>query len=239
MNKKVELIVLNTLEEAILFAASDFIKIAKEAISQRGRFTVALSGGSTPKKVYEALAVKFSTSIDWSKVYLFFSDERVVPLDHQESNYKMAIESGFQKLSIPKEQIFPIPTEGDLEKGIAFYESLVKKNAIEGRFDLMLLGVGDDGHTASLFPYTKALIVKDKDFTPNFVPEKGVWRQTATFKAILESRNIAVWAFGANKKDILKKVLKEVVDIQKYPIQGTFKEVNPPRFILDKAAFDE
>lgn len=196
-------------KKAVDFATEHWIHSAERAIQHRGRFAVALSGGSTPKAIYEALAVK--AKLDWSKIWLFWSDERAVPPDHPDSNYRMAMESGFAKLPIPQAQIFRMKGEGDIEKNARDYEEKIRHNLDKYLFDLVMLGVGEDGHTASLFPNTQAL-ASDHLVAANHLPDKKAWRMTLTFSCINASCASAIYAIGQSKHLIVPKVLDAAID---------------------------
>jgi 6-phosphogluconolactonase len=217
------------------YAADLWVLAAKQAIEQNGKFLAALSGGSTPKEIYKRLAQK-KEALDWSKVWLFFSDERAVPLDHIESNYRMAMESGFHELPIPREQIFPMKGEGDLEKNALDYELCLKSHLGSKGFDLMMLGMGEDGHTASLFPKTHALHASARLVVANFLPEKSIWRLTCTYECINDSKRINVYALGAGKAPMIKKVFLGPQIPDDLPIQKVGTETHPALFILDQAA---
>lgn len=141
-------------EKATLqFCIEHFIESANLAIDQQGYFAVALSGGSTPKNIFKGLvSEQYRNKIDWTKVLIFWSDERSVPPDDPESNYHMAMEAGFKKLPIKPDQIFRMKAEGDIEEEAKEYERLIQEKIPSKRFDLVMLGMGEDGHTASLFP---------------------------------------------------------------------------------------
>ncbi len=198
-------------QETIDFAVEHWIHSAERAIQQRGKFIVALSGGSTPKAIYEKLSQK---KVDWTKVWLFWSDERVVPPDHPDSNYRMAMES-FGKLPIPPSQIFRMKTEGDLAKQALDYEEKIRHIAGKNLFDLVMLGIGEDGHTASLFPDTQGLEIQDRLVTANYIPQKKCWRMTLTFPCINQSFHSAIYVIGSSKRLIVSQVLEA-------PIQSSF-----------------
>jgi 6-phosphogluconolactonase len=218
--------------ETYLFAAEHWIHAAQRAIQQKGRFAVALSGGSTPRAIYERLAL---AKIDWSKVFLFWSDERAAPPDHPESNYKMAMESAFSRLPIPLHQIHRMRAEADLEKGALEYEELIRSCLGKDLFDLVMLGVGEDGHTASLFPKTKALGIEDRLCVPNFIPEKNTWRMTLTFSCINGSSKAAIYAIGASKGAIVPKVLDSAI-VSPYPASRIGTPDHKALWILDRKA---
>lgn len=207
-------------QATLAFCIASFIEIANESIADHGYFAVALSGGSTPKAIYQGLAQPDNrTKINWSKVLLFWSDERCVPKTHPDSNYRMAMEAGFASLPIPKENIFPIETEGDLEKNARDYEHIIREKISLKTFDLVMLGMGDDGHTASLFPKTHGLHAQNRLVIPNFLPDKEIWRMTLTYECINAARNIIIYVMGKNKAEMLKRVLLGPFEPDLLPIQ--------------------
>lgn len=231
------IVILSSIYKAVEYAATHFISIAKKAIEKNDKCTIALSGGSTPKKIYQYLNKTFHDAIDWSKVFLFFSDERAVPLDHPQSNYKMAMEAGFSSLPIPKEQIFPMPYhEDNYPQGAEEYEKILETHLEDNLFDLVMLGVGEDGHTASLFPETKGLEVQKRAVCANFVPQKASWRMTLTFDCINNSSNICFYAFGEEKKEVLKKIFHPSSKSPILPAEQIGTSSNPALWIVDEAA---
>jgi 6-phosphogluconolactonase len=227
--------ILNTEEEAIQYSAEYIVKVANEAIEKRGAFYVALSGGSTPKAIYKSLISQFSDAIDWSKVHLFFSDERAVGPNDPESNYKMAMDAGFDQLPIPKSQIHRMQAEDEIENGALAYEELLN-NLPGALFDLVMLGMGDDGHTASLFPKTHGLHAEERLVIANFIPSKDSWRMSLTMECINHSRSILVCIFGEKKAAMVKKVFYGPYIPNDLPIQRVGTELNPALFVMDKPA---
>jgi 6-phosphogluconolactonase len=225
-------IVLESEEAAIIFSANHFIELAKEAIKLHGNFFVALSGGSTPKKIYQTIRARHKKDIDWTKVFLFWSDERACGPNDPESNYKMAMDSGFSELGIPQNQIFRMEGEGDIYQSAEDYERKVKTCLNDRHFDLIMLGIGEDGHTASLFPNTKALSETKKLVVANEVPQKNTFRMTFTYPLINSAHHTVFYALGKNKESILKEVIHS--DILPASKVGTQK--NPVWFILDRAS---
>ena len=211
------LINLDSEEKVIDFCIVHFVDEANYAIDTHNSFSVALSGGSTPKKFYEALTQSDEAkALDWSKICLFFSDERAVAPTDKDSNHKMAMQY-FSKAPFNKAQVFRMEAEReDREKAAEDYAYLIHQHTQDSRFDLVYLGIGEDGHTASLFPKTDALKVKDKLVVANFVPNLKTWRMTLTYPCINEARNIVVIATGAKKTAILHEIL-EGKDQSKYP----------------------
>lgn len=229
-----DLAVFETQEAALEFSIKQFLAIANQAIAKKGLFTVALSGGSTPKAIYQGLSSeKYRKQLDWSRALLFWGDERCVPKDHPDSNYHMAMNAGFATLPILSSNIFPMPTEGDLVKAAAQYEKQIKENVPNSSFDLMMLGMGEDGHTASLFPFTKALQVSQTLVTPNFVPEKDCWRMTLTYGCINQSQHISIYVLGKNKQEMVKKVLQGLYQPDELPIQRVGTSTHKALWITD------
>ncbi len=219
-------------KETIQFSVDHWIHSAERAIQQRGRFTVALSGGSTPKAIYESLAK--TAKLDWSKIWLFWSDERAVPPDHPDSNYRMAMES-FGKLPIPPHQIFRMRAEKEIEKSARDYEETLHHVLGKDLFDLVMLGVGEDGHTASLFPNTSALDVKDHLVAANYLPEKKSWRMTLTFSTINQSFYSTIYAIGPSKRIIVPQVLQAPIE-SPYPASQIGTSLHRALWILDTEA---
>jgi 6-phosphogluconolactonase len=220
-----------TSEQAVKFAANELIQLGQQAIDKKGLYTLALSGGSTPKAIYKELSKNHQKSLDWSKVLIFFSDERCVPPSSEESNYKMALESGIGSLGIPPSQIFRIVGEEDPKNSALAYENLIKQHVPGQLFDLIMLGLGNDGHTASLFPNTEGL-KNNKDLViSNWVPSLNASRITFTFKLINQARHIHVHILGSSKASIVREIFSEE---KKYPIQRL--DYAKTLFILDDAS---
>ncbi len=227
------------IEELNLFAAEKFVALAKDAISNRGRFTIALSGGSTPKALYELLASeKFSGAREWTSVYFFFGDERNVLPDEEESNFLMANEALFQPLNIPADKIYRWHTEIEPPANIAAEYAENIKSFFKGfpEFDLVLLGMGDDGHTASLFPFTEALSEKEKTACANFVEKFNTTRLTLTFPVINNARNAIFLVKGADKSEVLREVLEGDFQPEKLPSQAVKLTHGELLWLVDDAA---
>ncbi len=187
------------------------LELGREAIAQRGVFRVALAGGSTPKRMYRELAHN-PEALDWSRVHVFFGDERCVPPDHPDSNYRLAFDELLQQVPIPQNQVHRIPAEHPNPQAAASeYEATLR--AIFGAdrpwpvFDLILLGMGPDGHTASLFPGTTALDESSRWVAATWVERLQTWRITLTFPAINAARQVLFAVTGADKADRLAQVL--------------------------------
>lgn len=216
-------------------AAEDFARLAAEAISGRGRFVVALAGGSTPKATYELLARDYSDSVEWDKVHVFFGDERTVGPDDDDSNFKMADDALLSHVSPASVHRM----KGELNPGLAaamYQESLEDFFGEEGVvFDLIQLGIGDDGHTASLFPNTDVLDITDRLVYANSVPQKETMRLTLTAPVIDAARNVAFLVAGEGKAEALKFVLATDADYHEFPSKMISPEGGPV-WLLDEAA---
>jgi 6-phosphogluconolactonase len=208
-------------------AAAELLAAASnEAISQRGRFTVALAGGNTPKNAYHTLAQEpWQSRIDWSRTYLFWGDERCVPPDHPDSNYRMAKQTLIEPLGLPESNVFRIPAETPgPSQAASLYEATLQNffgDSKPGppRFDLILLGLGDDGHTASLFPGTTAIAERQRLVTALWVEKLDTHRITFTLPLINAGRTVAFLVSGSNKAEVLKRVLSETPSEQGLPAQ--------------------
>jgi len=217
-----------------------FVSICNSAIETHGSFFVALSGGSTPKAVYELLCSEpYRSQIEWDKVHLFWGDERNVPPDHPESNYKMAMDAGFEKMPIPRDQIHRMKGEDPIEEHAKAYNRLLEDMLEDRQFDLVILGMGEDGHTASLFPQTDGLKAEGKWAIANYVPQKNTWRMSLTFPAINSADHIVIYVIGEAKKMTLRDVLKSDLQIERYPIQNIGTKESKALWIIDDAAASE
>lgn len=216
-----EIVVARDLAELNCLAAERFVNIAEESIEKRSRFTVALSGGSTPKALYRLLASEpFRSQVDWENVLFFFGDERNVPPDSSESNFRMANESLFEPLKISSDNIFRWKTElGDSATVADDYENRIRSTFSDEfpEFDLILLGMGLDGHTASLFPDTPALDETKQITFANPVVKLDTTRLTLTFLVINAALNVFFIVAGEEKADTLAKVLESDSDPHKLP----------------------
>ena len=223
-------------DESINFAAEHFINCAKEAIRSHNYFAVALSGGSTPKAIFKIISsAPMSSQIDWSKVYLFWGDERNVPPQHSDSNFRMAMDSGLKSLSISPENVFRMKAESDIQKNAQIYESKIIERLGSHSFDLVMLGMGDDGHTASLFPKTEALKEKTALVVANKVPQKNTTRMTLTYPCINRGANIVIYVLGKNKANMLSKIFLEK-NTPPFPIELIGTKDNKALWILDTEA---
>lgn len=240
LDERREVIVPGNKNETVEFAADHFLKIASDAIKEHKAFYVALSGGSTPKAIFELLSgPKGRNAIDWTKVHLFWSDERSVPPTDKDSNYKMAMDAGLDTLPIPKAQIHRMPADVCTDESARKYEDVITQTVPQCRFDLIMLGMGDDGHTASLFPRTEALEENDRLVVPNEVQQLKTWRMTFTYHLINLARHIAIYVIGAGKAPIVRRVLTGTYTPIDLPIQRVGTVTSPAQWILDQDAWSK
>ena len=242
MNGQVK--VFPNIEELNDFAARLFVEIYESATKYGAAMTVALAGGSTPKSLYRLLASdKYKNKIDWNNIYFFFGDERNVLPDDKDSNFRMAIENLFTPLQVPPAQIYRWKTElKDAKEIAAYYEEVLtyffdldKKERFP-RFDLVLLGMGADGHTASLFPFTEALRETEKIAVANHVEKLDTTRLTLTFPVINNADNIIFLVAGEEKKETLKAVLESEFEPEKLPSQNVKPENGNLFWLVDERA---
>jgi 6-phosphogluconolactonase len=214
-------------EAVSLAAAQEFVRCAGPAIAARGRFAVALSGGSTPRRLYQLLAGEpFRTQVDWSRVDFFWGDERSVPPDHPDSNYRMAREAMLEELPVPADRVHRLEAErADRDAAArAYQETLARVLGVPAggeppALDLILLGMGPDGHTASLFPHTAALAEKGRWVVVNYVPKFATDRLTLTAPVLNRGREVLFLVAGADKAEPLAEVLEGPPDPERLPAQ--------------------
>src|SRR4051812_36860761 len=200
-------------------AARRIAEAAEASIKLRDRFSLALSGGSTPKLLHQVLAAKYRDAIDWLKVEIFFGDERCVPPDHPESNYRMVAETLLSKVPIPGANVYRMRGEADPNEAAKEYGLMLKEKFGDGGLDLIYLGMGGDGHTASLFPNTAALHETKHRCVANHVPQLNTWRITLTAPFINRAQQVIVMVTGADKAKRLSEVLEGPRDPERLPIQ--------------------
>jgi 6-phosphogluconolactonase len=223
LNISAEIRTLTTPQELFAAAAEEVVRAANQAVAERNRFTLALSGGSTPKSLYTLLATNAKSTLPWDRMFFFWGDERHVPPSDPESNYRMVDESMLSKVSVPPGNVFPIPAENpDASAAASAYEQTVKKffAAPEGeipRFDLILLGIGPDGHTASLFPGTAALQEKSRLVVSNWVEKFRTDRITFTLPLLNAARRVAFLVSGTDKAPALHSILETDASGEQYP----------------------
>lgn len=230
--------VFDDLEKLYKKAAETFVDLSKKSIQKSNRFVVALSGGSSPKAIFKLLATEeYAEKIEWNKVYFFWVDERWVPLDDDKSNALMTFETLLNKVPVNKDQIFPMYQEGILPEDYAkVYEQKIRSVlGGEGIFDFILLGMGDDGHTASLFPGEDLLDENEKWVSAYYLKSQEMFRITLTAPVINKAENILLVAFGESKKHALNEVLNGAYNPKLYPLQLINKKESFQIFTDEKA----
>jgi 6-phosphogluconolactonase len=230
-------------DEARLFAAAaeHCLRVAAHCIEAAGRFHIALAGGSTPRGLYRTLAsAGFRERTDWSRWEVWFGDERCVAPDHADSNYRMARESLLDQVPIPTMQIHPMFPQGELDpaQAAADYEGLLRER-VPGEpgtpvLDLVLLGLGGDGHTASLFPGTPVLEERQRLVAAVYVEKLASWRITLTPPALASARELAFLVSGSGKSEIIE-ALRGPAEQPRYPVERLAPQ-GEVRWFLDRAA---
>lgn len=237
-----EVVVLPDLDAVSEEAARRFVAIVNDAVARTNRCTVALAGGSTPERLYRLLAsAMYRDAILWPSLFVFFGDERCVPPDDRESNYRMAREAMLDHVPVLPEQVFRIEGERDPQSAAMSYDATLGDvfGLTPGRvphFDLILLGMGPDGHTASLFPQTDALQVIERLATANYVPKFDSWRLTLTYPVLDAAMQVLFLVGGAEKADAVQHVIEGPFDPAEYPAQGVRTPEGTVTFLLDAAA---
>jgi 6-phosphogluconolactonase len=215
-------------------AAQMFAEEAARSVREKGRFAVALAGGSTPRTTYELLAARYRDALDWSKVHVFFGDERTVSPDHEDSNFHMAYEALLSRVSVGS--VYRMRGELEPREAAALYErELTAYFGGPPGLDLILLGIGDDGHTASLFPRTPALDIKDRWVVENPVKKLETTRITLTVPALNAAQKVAFLVAGEGKAEALKEILESNADPHDYPAK-LIQPVSGPVWRVDEAA---
>lgn len=231
-------------DDALAREAGDrIIALSGEAIDDHGRFSIALSGGSTPRRLFALLASEpYASRIEWAHVHIFWGDERCVPPDDSESNYRMAREALLDHVPLPPENIRRIKGERDPAQAAEEYEHLLRMffaGSALPRFDLLLQGMGADGHTASLFPGTQALHIASRWVAANYVPKLDSWRITLTAPAINAGAHIMFLVAGASKTAALRAVLRGPHQPEIYPSQLITPYDGDLLWLVDQAAADQ
>ena len=223
-------------------AADYFLKIYQQSIEEQNVFHVALSGGTTPKYLFQLLAKSpYAENITWSKVHVYFGDERFVPHTHDDSNFKMASQALLDHVELPQANIHKVATDlATAQLAAEDYQSIMNELLLKDvngapQFDLVLLGLGPDGHTASLFPETEILQQQDKLCDAVFVKKFDSWRISITFPVINHAKHILLLSEGEGKIDIVKELVKSEHNEEKYPVQ-MIKPENEMCWYIDKAA---
>jgi 6-phosphogluconolactonase len=232
-----EIRVLPTIAEVAEEAARRVTEASADAIANKDSFSIALSGGHTPEKLFELLATEpYVSQIDWSRVQIFFGDERCVPPDHPDSNFRMANEALLKKVPIPKGNIFRMRGEIDPNEAAIEYGQLLKEKFGDGGLDMILLGMGDDGHTASLFPHSQALKETKHRCVANYVEKFKTWRITMSAPFINRAQSVMVMVVGADKAARIEEVLQGPRDPERLPIQMISPSSGRMTWLMDVAA---
>src|SRR5262249_3201496 len=243
---RAHLVVADDLSAVARAAADLFVQVGQSSAGAQRRFAVALSGGSTPRALHALLgAPPYHDAINWAAVQLYWGDDRCVPPDDPESNYRMARETLLDALlargDLREEQIHRMPTELPPQEAASAYESQLRQAfALETgqapRFALVFLGMGADGHTLSLFPHTAALKVTDQLVTVNFVPKLNVNRVTLTYPVANNAAHVVFLVAGADKAEALAQVLEGPRDPEQFPAQLIAPHDGQLSWLVDRAA---
>ncbi len=234
--------ILTTPQELFAAAAEEVVRAATESVAQSERFTIALSGGSTPKSLFQLLATNARATFPWDRTLFFWSDERHVPPDDPESNYRMANEAMLSKIPVAAANVFRVPAEDpDASSAASAYEKTLRKVfSLQGdqapRFDLILLGMGPDGHTASLFPETAGLQEKSKLVIANWVEKFKTHRITFTLPVLNAARSVMFLVSGTDKAPALKEVLQGSASGEQYPAKLVQPDSGGLIWLVDRAA---
>jgi 6-phosphogluconolactonase len=221
-------------------ATEMFVQAAKEAIRDRDRFRVALSGGSTPRKTYELIASpEWSAKVQWDKVDFFWGDERYVPAEDKQSNYRLAWETMLSRLPLPPGNVHRVPTEiSPPTAAAAAYDREVKASfgTEEPAFDFIFLGIGTNGHTASLFPHRPTLHDTSMRVVADNIPEVGMWRISMTAPLLNHGRVLLFIVTESDKAEVLREVLLGPADVERLPAQLIHPHSGRLVWLLDDAA---
>jgi 6-phosphogluconolactonase len=222
MDQKNNIMVFNTGAELAGAAAQFMVESAKNAVEKRGRFVISLSGGHTPENLFVLLSKQpFISGIPWNRTFVFWGDERCVPADDKQNNARMAKSLLLDHMDIPAANIFPIPVDKEPAGGAIEYEQTIKNFFKEEApvFDIVFLGLGENGHTASLFPGTDVLLERRKLVRELYVEEQKMYRITMTAPLINQARDIIFLVEGTAKAEVLNTVLNAPYQPEKYPAQ--------------------
>jgi 6-phosphogluconolactonase len=245
VTSSVEIRTLTTPQELFAAAAEVVVGAATDAVAQRGRFTIALSGGSTPKSLFNLLATNARTVLPWERMFFFWGDERHVPPTDPDSNYRMAEETMLSKVPVPPGNVFRMAAENPDAAAVAedYEKTLRKFFALEpGQvpvFDLILLGMGPDGHTASLFPGTAGLQEKSRLVIANWVEKMKTSRLTFTLPVLNATRCVTFLVSGTDKAAVLRTVLEGDVPAEQYPAKLVRPTDGKLIWLVDRAAASE
>lgn len=225
LSPDVSVLVARDTESAYSLSAQTIVDLAHQAVNARGKFTIALSGGSTPKKLYELLvSPAWQPKMPWSQTEFFWGDERYVPSTDSSSNFNMTQQAMLSKVSVPAERVHRVLTEKEAQECAAQYEQEVRKIVPAGsdgtpQFDLILLGLGTNGHTASLFPYQPALHEKKKLVIAEYIDEVKMTRVTFSAALINAAHQIVFVSLGEDKATVVREVVTGPFDPERLPAQ--------------------
>jgi 6-phosphogluconolactonase len=245
LNSTVEIRTLTTPQELFAAAAEEVVQAANDAVAERGRFTIALSGGSTPRSLFNLLATNARTALPWDRMFFFWGDERHVPPTDPDSNYKMADEALLSKVPVPAGNVFRIAAENPEAAAAAeAYEKTLQKffALAPGQFpvfDLILLGMGPDGHAASLFPGSAGLREKSRLVIANWVEKFKTSRITLTFPVLNAARCVTFLVSGTDKAPALHAVLEGDAPGEQYPSKLIRPTDGKLIWLIDRAAASE
>ncbi len=223
-------------------AADTIVRRLADALAERETCSLVLAGGSTPRDVYRLLAIPpWRDRVDWARVHFFWGDERTVPPDHPESNYRMAHETLLTHLPIPTTNVHRMAGEAPPDMAAATYAETLRRHfgltwGEWPRFDLVLLGMGDDGHTASLFPHTEALCEWEWPVRALFVPKLNTWRLTLTVPALNHARHLLFLVKGSAKAASVARVLEGTFAPKTFPAMLIHPRDGDLTWLLDRAA---
>ncbi len=224
-------------ETTVTWSVEQLLSRAKKAIAEKGSFSIALAGGSTPKVIYQQIPEHpLAKEVDWKRVMVFWSDERVVPPDHPDSNYQMAMMAGWNRLGIPEKHIFRMKTEDDIHWNAHEYENIIRGQVAGASLDFVMLGMGVDGHTASLFPESHGLNAEEQLAVANLIPKLKIWRLTLTFSCLNRAKFIVVYVLGRDKADTVAKVLQGPYNPTRLPAQRLGTATHKALWVLDHEA---
>jgi 6-phosphogluconolactonase len=225
-------------------AAERILQVAAEALQARGSFSLVLCGGSTPRPVYERLAfLSAAHALDWSRVDLFWGDERCVAPDDPRSTYLMARQALVDRVAVPATHVHRMRGEDPPPRAATTYAEELRRfwrlppeDERPARFDLVLLGLGPEGHTASLFPHSAAVREGRAWVVAQNVPEAGMWRLTLTLPVINRARQVFFLVAGEAKAEALRAVLQGPPEPDRWPAQGVSPDSGAPTWLVDQAA---
>ena len=249
---RIQIIIKRSQDEVTAAVAEWLIESIQRVLQARPTWSIALSGGGTPKNLYQYLASNASHRVDWSKVQLFWGDERNVPPEHADSNFRMVREAWLDRALATQDPrciplVFPVPVSPEHPEKTAKIYSQTLRNQLPTdpsdsgcpRLDIVLLGLGDDSHTASLFPDTQALAAKEEIFVSNYVPKLGAYRLTMTIPMLNAARHVAFLVCGASKQAAVEVVWHGPKQGDQYPAQRIQPQHGDLLWFMDLAAVPE